>query len=223
MPMIKTTLSTPLYKVAIVEDEVDLNELYQNLFQDAFDLRIFDSASSAIEALRSGYRPDALVTDIIMAGTDGYELIDFCQNQGYCFPILISTGEDQVWKNLFDRNLFVSFVLEKPFSSEIMSAQIINAILSFKVSDTLRMAHFYLLQLKFLELELKVLVEKQEKFLPFNSVTLVQLQNHLQYSEKSYKLARALHRSALDVAERFNPALASVLEIHSEKSFSLDP
>jgi len=201
------------YRIATVDDDVEMQDIQLELLGPIFDVRQFFSSSEAITALSGDYQPDAIITDFFLNGESGATLIEFCTRRKLSFPILVTSGEPDVWKNIFEQGLLVSFILEKPFRIEFLVSQLMNAIFSYKVADNLKMVHFYLLQQQYLSREFEELQSKG------GSQSLEDIQIHLKNAERHYRAARAAHHATLKAAESFNPRLASILETHSEKSF----
>src|SRR6202022_3215976 len=63
-------------RVLVVDDEPDALQIIGDIIaQSGADVRTCESAQEALEMLKD-WKPDVLMSDIGMAGEDGYELID---------------------------------------------------------------------------------------------------------------------------------------------------
>lgn len=62
-------------KIMIVDDDKFLLDMYSRKFtQNNYDVNVCVGPEDCLEKLRSGYRPDILVLDLIMPKMDGIEL-----------------------------------------------------------------------------------------------------------------------------------------------------
>lgn len=68
-------------QVLVVDDERLLVDIYkEKLLQKGYDVRPFYSGDDALTALRTGYRPDAILFDITMPNSmSGYEFLETIQ------------------------------------------------------------------------------------------------------------------------------------------------
>lgn len=64
-------------KILIVEDDDFLLEMYLTRFNlsSDFEVEIAKSGEEALERLRGGYHPEVVMFDIVMPGTDGFEML----------------------------------------------------------------------------------------------------------------------------------------------------
>jgi signal transduction histidine kinase len=78
--------------VVLVEDVAQLRELVgRELRRLGYDMHLFATAEQAIEGLR-GVSFDLLVTDIILPGQDGVQLVARLQTERGAFPVVYTTG-----------------------------------------------------------------------------------------------------------------------------------
>ncbi len=64
-------------KILLVDDEKMLLELYSIKFvKNGFDVVVCSSAEQALELLKQGYTPDAILFDITMPEMSGYEFLE---------------------------------------------------------------------------------------------------------------------------------------------------
>lgn len=101
-------------QIAIVEDDENVRSTIAKVLERAgYQLALFADAAEAIN--HCDWRQiDLVMTDLVMAGTSGEELIEFVQRENPQIPIAVITGVvgdrlDQV------REFDVVCVLKKPF------------------------------------------------------------------------------------------------------------
>lgn len=70
------------YKVLFLDDDEFITDMYSLKFNQAgHDFRSVSDAESALEELRDGFNPDAIVTDLIMPKTDGFEFLEMAKKE----------------------------------------------------------------------------------------------------------------------------------------------
>ena len=71
------------YRLYLVDDDRFLLDMYAVKFKAAgHDVTAFQSGDEALKALREQPAPDALLLDIVMPTTDGFEVLNFIQKEG---------------------------------------------------------------------------------------------------------------------------------------------
>lgn len=73
-----------MHKVLLVLDSEDLSTILHKELSAYFEVRICDAAT-AVETI-DHYRPDALILDLFLPGTDGFQIL---QNAAYNVPSII--------------------------------------------------------------------------------------------------------------------------------------
>jgi len=74
---------TPKKKIMFVDDDKFLLDMYAVKFKNqGYDVYTSDNAEAALKALRDGYNPDAILTDIVMPGMDGIEFVSVIRKEG---------------------------------------------------------------------------------------------------------------------------------------------
>lgn len=106
-------------KIWIVDDEKELAETYAEFLADDFTPAVFSSPEGALLAWRqSSTRPDLLISDMKMPGTDGLSFVKEVRGLGLTQPVLMISGYTEKSHILEAQNLDVSVFLEKPFEPE---------------------------------------------------------------------------------------------------------
>lgn len=63
-------------KIMLVDDDTFLLDMYSLKFGKAgYEVKTCDSTDGALKALRDGYEPDVMLTDIVMPNMDGLEFV----------------------------------------------------------------------------------------------------------------------------------------------------
>ena len=64
------------YKLLLVDDDKFLLDMYALKFtQDGHTVKTCFSVDEALEELKTGFNPDAIVFDLVMPGKDGFDLL----------------------------------------------------------------------------------------------------------------------------------------------------
>lgn len=85
-----------MFHILVVEDDAKLRSLFCTVLNRSGYLTVPASGGrEALELLDSEYI-DLIISDIMMPGMDGYELIRTLRGNGYSLPILINYGQRTV-------------------------------------------------------------------------------------------------------------------------------
>jgi C4-dicarboxylate-specific signal transduction histidine kinase/CheY-like chemotaxis protein len=107
--------------IMLVDDEEVVRAATADMLRDVgYKVLEASSASQALAVLRSGLDVDVLVTDYLMPGMNGGNLIKEVRNDGYQFPILLITGYAAVGDDLPPEIMRLS----KPFRQLDLSARL---------------------------------------------------------------------------------------------------
>jgi CheY-like chemotaxis protein len=70
------------YKILIVDDDKFLLNMYTIKFKKSgADIVTSSGGQEALNRLRAGFEPDALIVDIVMPGMDGFEFVNRVRNE----------------------------------------------------------------------------------------------------------------------------------------------
>ncbi|MCA1995490.1 MAG: response regulator [Coleofasciculus sp. S288] len=107
-------------KVLLVDDNISQLELMDSFLSQGghTSVRITDAKEAVKKALE--YKPDIIVTDVVMPGMSGFELCRrLKQNPGTVgIPIVICSSKDQEIDRLWGMRQGAKAYLTKPFSQE---------------------------------------------------------------------------------------------------------
>ncbi|MGZ3459016.1 MAG: sigma-54-dependent transcriptional regulator [Archangium sp.] len=115
-------------EVALVEDERNLRELYQDVL-GARGLRIvpLDSVAAA-EAYLSRHVPDLLLLDVKLGDGDGLALLDRLRQQGLRTPVIVMTAFGTVERAVQALRAGAADFLVKPFANERLVSSVEAAL-----------------------------------------------------------------------------------------------
>lgn len=121
MPPVATE---PRARILVVDDDDGVTSVVKRaLERDGYDVA---TASSGDEALRlvPDYRPDALVLDILMPGTDGVTLAKRLRAERPDTGILMVTAKDAAADQITGLDAGADDYLVKPFSLQVLEARL---------------------------------------------------------------------------------------------------
>lgn len=117
--------------VVIVDDEVDLTELFGSLLEDSYDVIVFNRPNDFMAYL-SAHKDvpfDALISDFNMPQMNGLEMIKKCFEKGYHFPFILFSAyleKEVIFKAL---QIGAFRLLEKPSTKEKLEKAIEDIII----------------------------------------------------------------------------------------------
>jgi DNA-binding response OmpR family regulator len=112
-------------RILIVDDDVALLEVLTLAFSDAgHAVETAPDGGAALDRLRGGAVPDAIVSDINMPGVDGFALCRKLREQGNPVPIILLTSRDTEIDEALGLELGADDYISKPFSTRILLARV---------------------------------------------------------------------------------------------------
>jgi len=83
--------------ILLVDDDAVLCEMYRVKFEQAgFRVTVSHDGAHALELLKSGLKPDLILLDLIMPGTDGYAFLRELKNKHLApCPIVVLTNQQE--------------------------------------------------------------------------------------------------------------------------------
>jgi DNA-binding NarL/FixJ family response regulator len=111
-----------MFKTVIVEDDQDTLELIAQIFpKDQFETHLASNGSAGCQLI-DDVKPDLVITDVMMAGVDGFGVINHVK-QSHLKPVLflISGSQEITGCKAYDEDAHIFF--RKPFDpTELLSA-----------------------------------------------------------------------------------------------------
>ncbi|WP_067647413.1 response regulator transcription factor [Nocardia harenae] len=111
-------------RVLVVDDEPMIVELLAvSLRFQGFEVETAADGAQALDRAR-GFRPQALIVDVMMPGMDGFGLLRRLRADGITAPVLFLTARDEVQDKVAGLTLGADDYITKPFSLEEVVARL---------------------------------------------------------------------------------------------------
>ena len=118
-----------LAKIVLAEDGIDHARILMAILKKSgIEVQWFDNGVEALRYFEEGQQADLLITDILMPGMSGFELIARLKELNIMPPTIVLTSrqrEDDIVRGL---EYGVLDYVTKPFSPSIVLAKIKNAL-----------------------------------------------------------------------------------------------
>jgi DNA-binding response OmpR family regulator len=111
-------------KILIAEDDlVMLTLIKHQLAKDNYTISANTDARGALESLET-FKPDLIITDIVMPFTSGLELISIVRSAGIKVPILVLSALDDETTVLEALSLGANDFITKPFNNAELTTRV---------------------------------------------------------------------------------------------------
>jgi len=111
-------------KILIAEDDsVMLALIRHQLEKDNYTISAHTDARDALQSLET-FKPDLIITDLVMPFTSGLELISIVRSSGIKAPILVLSALDEEETVLEALSLGANDFITKPFNSAELSMRV---------------------------------------------------------------------------------------------------
>ena len=113
----------------LVDDEKDLRDYLRRLFSTDFQLLEAEDGETALQLAREQV-PDAIVSDVMMPGLDGFELTAALRDDDRTshIPIVLLTARDTVEARLRGFELRADDFVTKPFDEAVLRSRVANLL-----------------------------------------------------------------------------------------------
>lgn len=117
-----TTPSEPEARLLIVDDERNIVELLEaSLRYNGFDVTTCTDGQTALR-MATELQPDLMVTDVMMPGLNGFDLVRSLRADGHQFPVLFLTAKEDLEDRITGLTIGGDDYIVKPFSlSEVVA------------------------------------------------------------------------------------------------------
>jgi two-component system OmpR family response regulator len=119
---VSVTTNVPEARLLVVDDEQNIVELLEaSLRFHGFDVTICTDGATALRVAKE-VEPDLMVTDVMMPGLNGFDLVRSLRADGFHFPVLFLTARDGVDDRVTGLTIGGDDYIVKPFSlSEVVA------------------------------------------------------------------------------------------------------
>lgn len=126
-------------RIFIIDDDPKIGELFANVLgRDGYNTKAFTRGNEAIEAMDEGGLPDLILTDLMMPGISGIEVIEAVRERGHSLPIIVMTAHSSVQTAVEAMRLGAFHYLQKPVNLEEMRALLSKALDLYSDREELR-------------------------------------------------------------------------------------
>jgi two-component system response regulator MprA len=109
----------------VVDDEPGIRDsLGRALRLEGYDVATAQDGADALEQLRTGGEPDALVLDVLMPNVDGLEVCRLLRSKGSRLPVLMLTARSGVADRVAGLDAGADDYVVKPFALEELLARL---------------------------------------------------------------------------------------------------
>ncbi len=112
-------------KILLVDDIKEFRALLALILSGSYEVVTAEDGEKALDMIEGGFYPDVIVTDLIMPGMDGYQLISNLRKKK-CWntiPIIVLSNVDTpAARQKLTRNQTINSFLNKPFNTQELNA-----------------------------------------------------------------------------------------------------
>jgi len=112
--------------VLIVDDLPENIHLLDNILKEKYDIQVAINGVKALEIVSGNNPPDVILLDIVMPGTDGYEVCRRLKaDERTCdIPVIFVTARDSVDDEEYGFNLGAVDYITKPFQAAVVQVRV---------------------------------------------------------------------------------------------------
>ncbi len=132
----KTQFREGRRSVLVVEDDLMMGLFLEQYIGSQYDVTVCRDGSEALSTLRSGLRPDLVVTDLSLPGLDGFQVLDRARSIGLLDdqPVLVLSGSEKSDDRVRALRAGADDFLLKPFNPDELMARLANLFRRIKVA-----------------------------------------------------------------------------------------
>jgi CheY-like chemotaxis protein len=108
-----------LAKILVVEDDMDLLQMIKTMLQSVGEITLARDGQEALDLLKNGFRPDVIVTDLMMPRVDGLTLAKTLKNELNIgnIPLVMLTAKSGPMDMITGINAGARHYVTKPFKA----------------------------------------------------------------------------------------------------------
>ena len=114
-------MKTNRKRLLIVDDDRDALDSLKLLLEFIYDVCLADTGAEALAEIARGFRPDAVLLDLMMPTMDGPEVAREMRQAGYRAPILVISADPEASSKA---TAIGAELLRKPFTYEQLKAKL---------------------------------------------------------------------------------------------------
>jgi CheY-like chemotaxis protein len=121
-----------LPKILVVEDDVDLLQMIKTMLQAIGEITLARDGQEALDLLKSGFRPNVIVTDLMMPRVDGLTLAKTLKNDPNIgnIPLVMLTAKSGPMDMITGINAGARHYVTKPFKAADLIDKVKKALMA---------------------------------------------------------------------------------------------
>jgi CheY-like chemotaxis protein len=121
-----------LPKILVVEDDADLLQMIKTMLQVVGEITLARDGQEALDLLKSGFRPNVIVTDLMMPRVDGLTLAKMLKNDPNVgnIPLVMLTAKSGPMDMITGINAGARHYVTKPFKAADLIDKVKKALIS---------------------------------------------------------------------------------------------
>jgi CheY-like chemotaxis protein len=125
-----------LPKILVVEDDGDLLHMIKTMLQAVGEITLAKDGQDALDLLKNGFRPDVIVTDLMMPRMDGLTLAKTLKNDPGIgnIPLVMLTAKSGPMDMITGINAGARHYVTKPFKAADLIDKVKKALMSRRAS-----------------------------------------------------------------------------------------
>ena len=125
-----------LPKILVVEDDADLLHMIKTMLQTVGEITLAKDGQEALDLLKNGFRPDVIVTDLMMPRMDGLTLAKTLKNDPNigAIPLVMLTAKSGPMDMITGINAGARHYVTKPFKAADLIDKVKKALMSRRAS-----------------------------------------------------------------------------------------
>jgi CheY-like chemotaxis protein len=125
-----------LPKILVVEDDADLLHMIKTMLQTIGEITLAKDGQEALDILRNGFRPDVIVTDLMMPRMDGLTLAKTLKGDPNIgtIPLVMLTAKSGPMDMITGINAGARHYVTKPFKAADLIDKVKKALMSRRAS-----------------------------------------------------------------------------------------